>query len=108
MAKKVIETLLDDIDGSEATQTVTFGYSGKSYEIDLNDKNAEKLNKALAPFIAAGRRTGAAPSKSSSKTGRDWNIVELREWAGKKKIDVPQRGRIPQSIVDQYKAEGGK
>ena len=39
--------LEDDIDGSDATETVAFGLDGTSYEIDLNDKNAAKLRDAL-------------------------------------------------------------
>ena len=32
----------------------------------------------------------------------------LRDWAGKNKIQVPTRGRIPGSVVDQYLAAGGR
>ena len=37
MAQKVVVTLFDDIDGSEAAETIAFGLDGKSYEIDLNE-----------------------------------------------------------------------
>jgi len=47
MAQKVHITLEDDLDGGDATETVSFGLDGRSYEIDLNDKNAGKLRKAL-------------------------------------------------------------
>ena len=42
MAKQTITQLIDDIDGSEAEETITFGIDGASYEIDLNAKNAAK------------------------------------------------------------------
>ena len=48
MAQKVHIVLEDDLDGSPATETVSFGLDGKTYEIDLNDKNAGKLRDALA------------------------------------------------------------
>ena len=48
MAQKVHIVLEDDLDGSEATQTVSFGLDGTSYEIDLNDKNAAALRDAIA------------------------------------------------------------
>ena len=48
MAQKVHIVLEDDLDGSDATQTVSFGLDGTSYEIDLNDKNAAALRDALA------------------------------------------------------------
>lgn len=59
MAQKVQILLLDDLDGTDAEETVEFGLDGHKYEIDLNGKNSEKLRKALAPFIDAGRRTQA-------------------------------------------------
>ena len=40
MAQKVHIVLIDDIDQSDAEETVTFGLDGKEYAIDLNTKNA--------------------------------------------------------------------
>ena len=47
-------TLVDDIDGSQASETVYFSLGGHPYEIDLSDENAAKLRDGLAPFC--GRR----------------------------------------------------
>ena len=49
MAQRVVVTLSDDIDGGVAEETVHFAVDGKSYEIDLSARNAEKLRSALAP-----------------------------------------------------------
>ena len=43
MAQKVMVTLVDDLDGSEAGETVEFGLDGAFYEIDLSEGNAERL-----------------------------------------------------------------
>ena len=43
MAKQVIQRLVDDIDGSEATESISFNVDGHSYQIDLNDRHAEEL-----------------------------------------------------------------
>ena len=51
MAQKVHIVLEDDLDGSPATETVSFGLDGKSYEIDLSDDNAAKLRDSLAVFV---------------------------------------------------------
>ena len=48
MAQKVNIVLVDDLDGTEATETVTFGLDGTTYEIDLNDANAAALREALS------------------------------------------------------------
>ena len=61
MAQRVNIVLVDDIDGSDATETVSFGLDGTSYEIDLNDKNAAKLRDALARTSVTAARSAAAP-----------------------------------------------
>ena len=58
MAQQVNVKFVDDLDGSDAAGTVSFGLDGKTYEIDLSDENTDKLHEALAPFIEAGRSVG--------------------------------------------------
>lgn len=58
MAQKVEVQLVDDVDGSEASQTVRFGLDGREYEIDLSDKNADELRASVAQFVNVARRTG--------------------------------------------------
>jgi len=58
MAKRVTIEILDDTNGSPAEQTVPFGLDGVAYEIDLSTTNANALREALAPYVAAARRTG--------------------------------------------------
>ena len=41
MATRIVTELHDDIDGSDATQTVHFALDGVDYEIDLSDRNAK-------------------------------------------------------------------
>src|SRR5438477_2210126 len=43
MARTVQVQLLDDIDGSKADETLTYGLDGTNYEIDLSAAHAEKL-----------------------------------------------------------------
>ena len=40
MAHQTSVTLVDDLDGGKAAETVVFGLDGASYEIDLSKKNA--------------------------------------------------------------------
>jgi len=116
MAREVIEKLVDDLDGGEATETVTFALDGTSYEIDLSKKNAAAFHKSFDRYIKAarrstttgGRRRPPAVSTNGSKPKRDFDIMQLREWAGANNVTVPTRGRIPQAVVDQYKQAGGR
>ena len=107
MARQMVETLVDDLDGSEAAATVSFALDGKAYEIDLSKRNASAMRKLLARYIDAARSTErprGARSSSRAKNGarRNYEIAQLREWAGANKVKVPARGRIPQAVVEQF------
>jgi len=117
MARTTIVKIFDDLDGSEAAETVKFGLDGSSYEIDLSAKNATKLRSALAPFVENGtkvtaRTSGAAPR--SGAAGRRTTVGDreqnaaIRAWATRKGYDVAPRGRIKAEIVDQYHREAGR
>ena len=69
MATKVTKTLIDDLDGTEASETFRFAIGGKSYEIDLSTKNAKQLEKLLEPYKArrAGGRSSVWPKGRASR-----------------------------------------
>ena len=102
MAQKVNIVLVDDIDGTEADETVSFALDGKEYAIDLTEKNAQKLREALAPFIGHARReTGRA--KRGGRNGGP-AAAEIRSWARDNGFDVPERGRVSADVRDAYAA----
>jgi hypothetical protein len=105
MAQKVHITLEDDLDGGDATETVAFGLDGRSYEIDLNDKNAAKLRDALAPYVAAGRRAGGSRATAAKRrTQMGTSAREIRDWARSNGHKVPDRGRIPSDVREAFEA----
>ena len=117
MARQVIEKLIDDLDGSPAVETVAFALDGTSYEIDLSKRNAAAFRKTFDRYVKAAQRKGGtrstprrriAKAATNGKAKRDFDLTQLREWAGANDIAVPSRGRIPQAIVEQYKADGGR
>lgn len=110
MAKRTILHLIDDLDGKPAEETVQFGWAGTSYEIDLSSKNAAALEKALAKYVAAGRRVGstgriARPSSvaSTADIGRKEYLRNIRTWAAANGYEA-RRGRIPAVVVSAYEA----
>ena len=105
MAQKVQVLLVDDLDGSEATETVTFGLDGASYEIDLSTGNAGKLRKELAQYVEHARKPNAPARRRRSRTGpgRE-HSAKIREWAKARGFKVNERGRIPANIVAEYEA----
>lgn len=58
MARSTVITLVDDVDGAPAAETVTFAVDGVTYEIDLSEENARRLRDDLGPWLKAGRWTG--------------------------------------------------
>lgn len=61
MSQRRMTSLVDDLNGGTADETVRFGVGGPEYEIDLSRANAQQLRSALAPFVAKARpvRPGA-------------------------------------------------
>ena len=69
MAQKVNIVLVDDLDGTEATETVSFGLDGTTYEIDLNDANAAALREALSGYVGHARKVTGGGRRSRRSSG---------------------------------------
>ncbi|MET1154189.1 histone-like nucleoid-structuring protein Lsr2 [Arthrobacter sp.] len=102
MAQKTIVELIDDLDGSIATQSLTFSLDGVDYEIDLNDENAGELRSSLEKFAEAGRRAGGRKRPVADSKAPGISSKDIRAWAVAEGFDVNSRGRIQASIVDAY------
>ena len=107
MVRTTTVQLTDDIDGSQAAETVSFAIDGRSYEIDLSTEHADDLRHSLARFVAAARpagRVNASSRRGQSRhrrpQGADSSAV--RAWARENGIPVSPRGRVPQAVVDRY------
>ncbi len=113
MAKTVIVKLTDDIDGSDAEETVHFAIDGRSYEIDLNSANAAKLRGALQPYVEKGRAaggsgggratrpTGPPAEKSLYSRLSPEEKASFRAWA-----DMATARRISDARVNSWVAAG--
>ena len=110
MAQKVNIVLVDDIDGSEATETVSFGLDGTSYEIDLNDANAAGLRDALAAYVGHARKVGSArrgrrtSAAAAAAAAGGPSAREIRDWARSNGYDVPDRGRVSAEVRQAFDA----
>ncbi|SFW82971.1 histone-like nucleoid-structuring protein Lsr2 [Amycolatopsis australiensis] len=114
MAQRVHVEMVDDLDGSEASQTVPFSLDGVTYEIDLSEANAAALRDELARYVAAARRIGgrkvrlatgqSLSGSSSSSTDRERNR-QIREWAQANGYEVAERGRLSSEIIAGFEAD---
>lgn len=104
MAQRVNVQLIDDMDQSEAAETVTFALDGVTYEIDLSEKNAQQLRNDLATWIEHGRRISGRRS-TTRKTRQDQSTsttTEIRAWAEQNGYTVSKRGRVSAEIREAY------
>jgi hypothetical protein len=107
VAKRTTVEITDDLDGSKNATTVKFALDGKSYEIDLSDKNEKAFRKGLAKFVEAATPVKAADASGRRKYGtgpvrRD--TKHIREWLRGQGVDISDRGRIPTDLMDKYNA----
>ncbi|WP_448614063.1 histone-like nucleoid-structuring protein Lsr2 [Modestobacter sp. URMC 112] len=118
MATKTITTtkLIDDLDGGDATETVSFSIDGKTtYEIDLSEQNAKDLRAVFDKYVSAARKVGSMSKSGSTNKGRgavrhtttdSIDPAAVRAWAKGQGIEVSPRGRIKRDVVEQFKAAG--
>jgi hypothetical protein len=120
MAQKVQVILVDDMDGSEAGETVSFALDGVSYEIDVSEKNAKGLRDALAPWVGHARRVGGRSgggrsrgsgsggsgrsrgSSSGGGGGGKHDLSAVRSWARENGYQVSDRGRVSSEVIAAY------
>jgi hypothetical protein len=108
MAQRVNVVLVDDIDGSDAVETVGFALDGVDYEIDLSEKHAADLRNAVSLYVGHARRTGGrrkgAKRSSSPASSEATSAADIRAWARENGWDVPERGRVSAEVREAYAA----
>lgn len=102
MAQKVKVLLIDDIDGTDAVETVSFGLDGVQYEIDLNQTNAAKLRDDLATWVGHARRAGGRRKTGRTGGSRSSDASKIRVWARENGFEVSDRGRVPAEVKEAY------
>jgi hypothetical protein len=109
MAQYTVVKMTDDLDGSEAQQTIYFSLDNRDYVIDLNDKNAAAFRAQFDQYIEAGRKhdnaaTSARPRKPVRGAAAEPDPSAVREWARENGFEVSERGRVSLKIIDAYRA----
>lgn len=103
MAK--VTKLVDDIDGSDATDTLEFSWGGDNYTIDLNDENATGFRNFMATYVMHATKVRAEVKpfgKRSVPVRTTSELNEIREWAREHGYQVSSVGRIRDEIMTAY------
>jgi hypothetical protein len=110
VATQTTVTLVDDLDGDQAVETVTFGVDGRVFEIDLSSANADRLRGVFAPLVQAGRRSGKPTAGQTAPKQRTTRAVDreqaqaVRDWARSQGMPVAPRGRISREVLAAFDA----
>ena len=105
MAQRVVTTFVSDLSGKELgedVQTVSFGFEGVEYEMDLSEKEAEQLGNTFSKYISSARRVGGRKRVTARQVSPPGYNKKVREWANANGHKVSARGRIPQEVIDAY------
>lgn len=86
MKEPIIQTwddliLTEQGDKVPADRTVTFGYDGRYFEIDLTREHAEYFGDFMARYIKAASQIEDMPKKKPNKRHPDWYYEQMRAFA---------------------------
>lgn len=105
MAQRVNVVLIDDLDGSEAAETVRFSLDGTNYAVDLSEAHANELRDLLAPYVGVARKlSGQRRMARRAAANGEPNPADVRTWARENGHEVSSRGRIPAEVLQAYAA----
>jgi Lsr2 len=107
MAQKTIVSLIDDISGGPADETVSFGVDGQDYVIDLAADSAEKLRAVIGRYAGVARVVKLTPARPRPRTrtsAERQRSQEIRQWAMERGFLTSGRGRIPEHVAREYEA----
>jgi nucleoid-associated protein Lsr2 len=78
--------MMDEIDGSQADETVRFGLDGEAFELNLSKAHAEELRRSLEPYLKTARKTG------STRNGRHFGSAAIdKDQAGRSRLGQATR-----------------
>lgn len=114
MAQRVVVQLDCDMDNKSGAdvQTVTFGFQGANYELELCAKHRKNFEATLNELIGSARKVSAtrrSPSKAGQpRASRREENAEIRAWATANGLKVSERGRIAADVIEQFNARGSR
>lgn len=116
MAESIVTAITDDIDGSADARPLRFSIEGRSYRIDLSDRNRTRFLKDLDKWVQAARRDregGTAPARRNTRPVRAGGKTlfsrlkpeekeRFRRWGVRRKLTTKTARRIADSAVQAW------
>ncbi len=88
---------VDDLDGTKGAETHKLVLDGVAVTVDLGEGNYGKLSAFLEPFFKAG-------TVKANGTNGESETAKVRAWCAENGVEVNPKGRIPEAIMEQYRA----
>lgn len=103
-------TVIDcDVDPThEATQNVAVALNGEAWELDVCDADAKKITDTITRLVKAARPMNVRDlvRRPTNGTGAEADPQVVRAWAQAKGLQVADKGRVGEDIVNQWRAAG--
>lgn len=103
--------LIDDFDGKTLNgniKPIRVTVGNESWDVYLSAKNAQALRKAIDPFVKSADKASGTIKTTRPRTRRPAapkrDLETIRQWARSEGIEVKDRGRVAQSVIEQYEA----
>jgi hypothetical protein len=102
MAQQTQVLLIDDIDGGEAHDTVSFGLDGENYEIDLATPKANDLRGILARYAEHARPVRmSAPERTPARRSSRASHARHPRGAGFPRPTMTEAGGAPEPTTER-------
>lgn len=95
--------------GEQLDEPKTFIWDGVTYRMMVCEKHTAEAQSRIEPIIRIAKpvstRVGRATRAAMvGRKGEPITTADVRAWAVKEGYEVATSGRVPQKLVDQYKA----
>lgn len=101
--------------GEIIEESTRFRLDNREFLVDLCDEHKEAMLNCLQPFMDISRRAGAGLPKNArgravmrAKGGKTFTSKDVRNWLAEQPgRAVSDTGRLPNAVIDEYKAAHG-
>lgn len=105
MATKMLR-VCDVCEAPTTRDSIRFGWGSAFYETDLCDQHSEDLVSLIEKAIRTARRVGSDPKAPTvvpvTRKRQRVDTAEVRAWAKGQGIEVSDKGRVPDSLIERY------
>ena len=97
MATMVIDDVTGDPIKDGDAMKMSLGLDGQWYELEVSSETEGRVREWVEDVLQHARKV------SAPKAARTYDAAVVRKWAEEQGLEVPARGRLPRTVVDQWR-----